>query len=316
MSNVVVFGSNGLLGSEVVRTRPSCISSLLVPTRLIADLTDDPKDWKWESSSNSDLWINCAARVGGVKANTDFMGEFYLDNIKIGSNVLEAARVKGVKKVVSVLSTCIYPDAEYAHYPLTEDQLHNGPPHKSNFGYAYAKRMIDVQTRAYRQQYGCDFIAVIPNNLYGHQDNYDLNSGHVIPALIRKFFEASLTGSDVTVWGTGKPLREFTFARDAAQAIWWCAQNYNGELPINIGNSEEISIKDLCHTIAKLMEFKGNIKFDVSKPDGQYRKPSSNEKLQKLGFNIEYTKLEAGLQETIEHFVKNYPKIRGIKNLS
>lgn len=314
MNNTTVFGSRGLLGSEVVRTRPSRVSSLLTPGRDSVDLTRDPSTWRPESVSGRDLWINCAARVGGVAANTDFVGDFYLENTRIGTNVLEAARVGGVKKVVSVLSTCIYPDAPNVQYPLTEDQLHAGPPHPSNFGYAYAKRMLDVQSRAYRQQHGCDFVTVVPNNLYGPNDNYDLNSGHVIPSLIRKFYEASLAGTDVTVWGTGRPLREFTFSRDAARIIWWVAGNYSGEGPVNIGNTEEVSIGDLAGTIGRVMGFKGNIRFDKSKPDGQFRKPSSNGKLKSLGCEVTYTPLESGLSETVDHFVLNYSRLRGVQS--
>lgn len=314
MNNTVVFGSSGLLGSEVVRTRPAGVSSLLTPNRSRVDLTGDPKTWAPESISGRDLWINCAARVGGVAANTEFVGDFYLENTRMGTNVLETAREMGVRKVVSVLSTCIYPDAPNVQYPLTEDQLHSGPPHPSNFGYAYAKRMLDVQSRAYRQQHGCDFITVVPNNLYGPQDNYDTNGGHVIPSLIRKFYEATLNGSDVTVWGTGRPLREFTFARDAARTLWWVAGNYSGEDPVNIGNTEEISIGDLAGTIGRVMGFKGRIRFDKSKPDGQFRKPSSNGKLRALGYEPRYTPLEAGLVETVDHFLLNYPRVRGVQS--
>ena len=160
-------------------------------------------------------------------------------------NVLRMA-FKNQSKLVSVLSTCIYPDATYVKYPLTEDQLHMGPPHQSNFGYAYAKRMLEVQSRAYRQQHGCNFISVIPNNLYGINDNYNLDSGHVIPALIRKFHEAKIFGYDhVDIWGSGTPLREFTFAHDAAKIILWLAENYDGAEPVNIGNPEQISIEKL-----------------------------------------------------------------------
>lgn len=260
----------------------------------------------------NDLWILAAAKVGGVKGNTDFVGEFYRDNINIANNVLEAARSNNVKKLVSILSTCIYPDAQYVNYPITEDQLHNGPPHPSNYGYAYAKRMLDVGSRAYRQQWGCNFITVVPNNLYGPHDNYDVNNGHVIPALIRKFYESYLGGTDVVVWGSGKPLREFTFSEDAAKIIWWCAENYNESDPINIGNTEEVSIGDVAREIGKIMGFKGQIKFDTSKPEGQFRKPTSNKKLRELGCDIKYTTLTAGLESSIESFVKNYPNVRGI----
>lgn len=283
-------------------------SQLLEHTRAMGDLTTRLSDMK----DYNDLWILAAAKVGGVKGNTDFVGEFYRDNINIANNTLEAARSNNVKKLVSILSTCIYPDAQYVNYPITEDQLHNGPPHPSNYGYAYAKRMLDVGSRAYRQQWGCNFITVVPNNLYGPHDNYDVNNGHVIPALIRKFYESYLGGTDVVVWGSGKPLREFTFSEDAAKIIWWCAENYNEPDPINIGNTEEITIGDVAREIGRIMGFKGQIKFDTSKPEGQFRKPTSNKKLRELGCNIKYTTLTAGLESSIESFVKNYPNVRGI----
>ena len=228
-------------------------------------------------------------------------------------NVLDACRERGLK-LVSVLSTCIYPDASYVNYPLTEDQLHKGPPHQSNFGYAYAKRMLEVQTRAYRQQFGCNFISVIPNNLYGPDDNYDLDSGHVVPALIRKFHEAIINNKkEVVIWGTGKPLREFTYSKDAAKIILWLAENYNGENPINIGNPEQISIESLALAISGEMRYKGTIKFDNTKPDGQHKKPSSNQMLRSIGWKGEYTPLREGLAETIKLFKERYPNVRGVK---
>jgi GDP-L-fucose synthase len=304
-----LFGSSGLLGREVLHVRPVNFE-VFCPTSSMIDLES-----LIPSSNCNDVWFNCAAKVGGVQANIEQVSDFYNVNSRINNNVFEGAHLKNVKKLVSVMSTCIYPDSNYVKYPLTEDQLHNGPPHLSNFGYAYAKRMMDIQSRAYRQQYGCNYVTVIPNNLYGLRDNYDVNNGHVIPSLIRKFYEAKQSGGDVTIWGSGKPLREFTFARDAAKIMWWIAENYDGSTPVNIGCTDEISIGDLATLIGKLIGFKGKIKFDSKKPDGQLRKPSSNEKLKKLGCDIEYTKLNVGLEETIEYFCKNYPKLRGVEKV-
>ena len=304
----IVTGGSGLLGSEMLRQSPDSLGF-------------SSKDFDLRESNHSiltleegrfDTVIHCAAMVGGVKANTDYVADFFDNNVRMNMNVLDACREQGLK-LVSVLSTCIYPDAPYVKYPLTEDQLHNGPPHPSNFGYAYAKRMLEVQSCAYRQQYGCNFISVIPNNLYGANDNYDLNSGHVIPALIRKFYEAKLYGYDhVDVWGTGAPLREFTFARDAAKIILWLAENYNGEKPVNIGNPEQVSIKKLAQMIAEEIGFEGGGTFDTTKPDGQYKKPSSNAFLRSLGCDVEYTSLRDGLKETINSFKNRYPKVRGV----
>lgn len=300
-----IFGPKGLLGTALVKTASNSVHEF---TRQEGDLT-----CKIPSSHHNDLWILAAAKVGGVKGNTDFVGDFYRDNIDIANNVLEGARQNNVKKLVSILSTCIYPDAQYVNYPITEDQLHNGPPHPSNYGYAYAKRMLDVGSRAYRQQWGCNFITVVPNNLYGPHDNYDLNNGHVIPSLIRKFYEAHLAATDVTIWGSGKPLREFTFSEDAARVIWWCAENYNEPDPVNIGNTEEVSIGDVAREIGRIIGFKGQIKFDTSKPEGQFRKPTSNKKLRDLECDIKYTSLSSGLESSIDFFMKNYPKVRGIE---
>jgi len=300
-----IFGSKGLLGSALVETG-SC--QILEHARSTGDLTTNV----YTPGTHNDLWILAAARVGGIRGNTGYIGEFYRDNINIANNVLESARQSNVKKLVSILSTCIYPDAQYVNYPITEDQLHNGPPHPSNYGYAYAKRMLDVGSRAYRQQWGCNFITVVPNNLYGPHDNYDLNNGHVIPSLIRKFYEAHLASTDVTIWGSGNPLREFTFSEDAARVIWWCAENYNEPEPINIGNTEEVSIGDVAREIGRIIGFKGQIKFDTSKPEGQFRKPTSNKKLRDLGCEVKYTPLTKGLESSIDFFVKNYPRVRGV----
>lgn len=307
--SVLITGATGLLGSEIIHKRPDSVGL----TSKDCDLTESNRAILTLEEGRIKTVIHCAARVGGVKANTDYVADFFDDNVRMNMNVLEACKEKRLK-LVSVLSTCIYPDAAFVKYPLTEDQLHMGPPHHSNFGYAYAKRMIEVQSRAYRQQFGCNFISVIPNNLYGPNDNYDLNSGHVIPALIRKFHEAMIAGKkEVVVWGTGRPIREFTFARDAAKIILWLAENYDGDEPVNIGNPDWVSIEHLAMMIGEEIGYEGYVKFDSSKPDGQYEKPSSNQKLRSLGWNGEYTPLREGLKETINSFISRYPEVRGIK---
>jgi len=302
----IVTGAAGLLGSEIVSLDDSVIGLTSKDCNLVESASG------LQLFTQADTVIHCAAKVGGVKANTDYVADFFDDNVKMNMNVMRACRESGFK-LVSILSTCIYPDAKYVNYPLTEDQLHLGPPHDSNFGYAYAKRMLDVQTRAYRKQHGCNFITVIPNSLYGNNDNFDLSSGHVIPALIRKFHEAKLHGHDhVEIWGSGRPLREFTFARDAAKIILWLAENYDNPEPINIGNPEQTSIRELAQMIAEEIGYEGGVKFDNTKPDGQYEKPSSNEKLQRLGWSESYTPLRIGLAESIKLFKERYPNVRGI----
>ena len=275
------------------------------------DLRERNETFELFKNTNPDSVIHLAARVGGVKGNIDYVADFYSENIQINTNVLDASRVFGVKKVISLLSTCVYPDN--ATYPLTEDQIHNGPPHSSNFGYAYAKRMLDVQSRAYRQQYGCNFVTAIPNNLYGKWDNFDIENGHVIPSIVKKIYEANLTNSDVTLWGDGTPLREFTYSDDLAKILIFILENYNEAYPINIGNTKEVSIKYIAEKIAKILDFKGKIIWDTSKPKGQQRKPSKNDVLLGLGWDKnKYKNLDLGLKETCDWFVSNYPNIRGI----
>lgn len=253
---------------------------------------------------NPEYIIHTAAKVGGLGANINYKGEFFFDNIMINTNVIEAARQIGVKKVVSFLSTCVFPDNSI--YPLTEDQIHAGEPHNSNYPYAYAKRMLDIQARAYREQYGMNIANVIPTNIYGPNDNFNLEKGHVIPSLINKCYLAKKNNTDFIIWGSGKPLREFIFTKDIAILTTWALENYNEEEPIIFSTSEEISIKDIALLIAKYMKFDGNIIFDKTKSDGQYRKPSSNKKLMSYLPNFKFTSIEDGLKETIEWFNNNY----------
>jgi len=252
--------------------------------------------------------IHTAGKIGGLLGNMNHKGQFFYENITINTNVLEAARVAKVEKVLSFLSTCIFPDN--IKYPLTEDQIHNGEPHNSNYPYAYAKRMLDVQSRAYREQYGCNYVCVIPTNIYGPNDNFNLESGHVLPSLIHKCYLAKQNNEDFVIWGSGKPLREFIYSKDIAQLSLWALENYDEDEPIIFSTSEEISIGDVAQIIAKHMNFKGNIVFDKSKPDGQFRKPSSNKKLMKYIPKYKFTTLEDGIQETIEWFCENYPNVR------
>jgi GDP-L-fucose synthase len=242
----LVTGGTGMVGHAM----NSLFPDFSYPSSKSWDLTSPIWAEKMMIHEWPDRVIHLAAKVGGVQGNTKCIGDFYYENMMINSNVVEACKLVKVKKLVSLLSTCVYPDAPYVKYPLTEDQLHMGPPHSSNYGYAYAKRMLDVQSRAYRQQYGCNFITAIPNNLYGEYDNFDLENGHVIPALIRKIWEAKIRNLPrVEVWGDGSPLREFTYSGDVAKILVWLMDHYDGEEPVNIGSTTEISIKELVEKI-------------------------------------------------------------------
>mgnify|MGYP005812478155 CR=1 FL=1 len=297
--NTLVTGGGGLVGST--------IKSNFKPSSKQLNLMD--KDWiiRYITENKIDSIIHCAAKVGGIKANSEQLGDFYYENIIMNNNLLEAAHVTGVNKVVSFMSTCIFP-ADATH-PLTPDQIHNGEPHSSNYAYAYAKRMLEVQSRAYRDQYGCNFVTMIPCNIYGPNDNFNLEYGHVIPSLIHKCYLAKRDNTDFRVWGTGKPYREFVYAEDVGHVAQWGLENYNSSEPLIISPDEEINIAILVQEIAWRMGFEGNIIFDQER-DGQFKKPSDNSKLKSLLPDFEFTPIEEGLQKSIDWFVGNYEGAR------
>jgi GDP-L-fucose synthase len=226
--------------------------------------------------------------------------------------VLHTAKEYKVDKLISLLSTCIYPDV--VSYPLKEEDIHLGDPHLSNFAYAYAKRMLDVQSRAYRKQHGCDFITVVLNNLFGENDNFDYENSHVIPAMIRKIYEAKQNNGNVVLWGNGEPLREFTYSGDLAEILLFLFKNYEGSRPINIGCTNEYSIKQAAEYICSILDYDvKNIVWDTDKPMGQYRKPSDKSKLLSLGWKKHsHTDFKFALEKTCNWFIKNYPNVRGI----
>jgi len=307
---VLVTGGTGMVGSGFLEHHNDIQDELCLVGTSDADLRDISAVDSLIKKVRPDAIIHLAARVGGVKGNTDFVADFFEDNIAINTNLLQSAKFHKIEKVVSLLSTCIYPDK--VKYPLTEDQIHNGPPHPSNYGYAYAKRMLDVHSRALRQQYGCNFICAVPNNLYGPHDNFDLENGHVIPALIRKVWEAKMTGTPPTFWSDGSALREFTYAPDISKILLHLLHEYNEQDPINIGITEERSIASVVQLVCENLEYTGNVLWDKTKPAGQFRKPSSNDKLLSTGWSkSDYTAFDNGLKKTCDWFTKNYPNVRG-----
>ena len=311
---ILVTGGTGMVGSSFKKINTS--HEIILIGSKECNLIDRKSTFKLINKIKPDSIIHLAARVGGIKGNTNYIADFYSENIRINTNILDAAHEYNIKKVVSLLSTCIYPDT--ATFPLTEDQIHDGIPHKSNFGYAYAKRMLDVHSRTLRQQHGCNFITAVPNNLYGINDNFDLENGHVIPALIRKIYEAktqenNFINTEVNIWGDGSPLREFTFASDMANILIYVLENYEGAHPINVGNTNEYSIKEVTTLISKELNYNGSIFWDTTKPMGQLRKPSSNKRFINLGWNpSQYTSLEEGIKTTCNWVKENYPYIRGV----
>lgn len=312
-TRLMITGANGMIGFALRSLLPNT-PNILCPPREALDLRNENKVYEYIRFFKPEYIIHLAAKVGGVKANSDYLADFYTDNIRINTNILQAAHDNGVKKVLSLLSTCIYPDD--ATYPLTEDQIHNGPPHSSNYAYAYAKRMLDIQSKAYRDQFGDNFITVVPNNLYGENDYFDLENSHVIPAMIRKIYEANLQGECPELWGDGTSLREFTYAKDLAEILLFVLEKYNDREPLNIGNTDEYSIKFIAKYIIDVFGFDHKIKWDISKPIGQLRKPSSNKKFTELlkneGQRFAYTDIMSALQDVCEWFLKTYPNLRGI----
>lgn len=307
---ILVTGGSGLLGNAF----KSLIPNAMYPTSYELDLSSTTRVQDFINKYRPETIIHLAAKVGGVKANIDYMFDFYQANSEINNNIFYSSVLFKVPKVVTCLSTCVYPDKEHVVYPLTEEQLHFGPPHESNFAYSYVKRMVDVQTRAIRKQHNLKYISVIPNNLYGEHDNFHLEDSHVIPALMRKIWEAKINNKPhFEVWGDGKVYREFTYAKDIAKAILFCLENYNDDCPINIGNTDEYCLRDVVEIIKKEFDYRGEVKYNLNKPKGQTRKPSSNQKLLDLGWKKEnYIPLKEGLKKTCEWFKINYPDVRGM----
>lgn len=306
---ILVTGGNGMVGSAFSRIEAN---HTIVPIgRQEADLINRTEVLSVIDKVEPDAVIHLAAKVGGVKGNTEFVADFYVENTLMNVNVLDCCHEAGVPKVLSLLSTCIYPDD--VEYPLTEEQIHHGPPHISNFGYAYAKRMLDIHSRALRQQYGRNYICAVPNNLYGPHDNFDLENSHVIPAIIRKIWEAKINDNAPVFWGDGSPLREFTFSDDIAKCLIFLLENYEDPDPVNVGNIGEVSIKQIVEKVCDILDYNGDITWDPAKPAGQFRKPSDNSRFIDLGWsNDMYTDFDTGLKITIDWFKKNYPNVRGV----
>ena len=226
---------------------------------------------------------------------------------------MECCKDFKVKKLVSCLSTCIFPDK--TTYPIDESMIHSGPPHDSNCGYAYAKRMIDVLNRCYKDEYDCNFTSIIPTNIYGPYDNYSIQDGHVIPGLIHKTYLAKKNNTDLTIWGSGKPLRQFIYSHDLARLTIWVMRSYDSCEPIilSVGEDDEVSIGDVAKYVAEAMEFKGNIVFDTTKSDGQFKKTASNAKLRKLFPEFQFTSIKQSLLESCKWFEENYEIARNTK---
>ncbi|MBI3764704.1 MAG: GDP-L-fucose synthase [Chloroflexi bacterium] len=299
---ILVTGGAGFLGGYIVEElHRAGASEIFAPRKADYDLRKMSAVERLLRDSTPHAIIHAAAVVGGIGINREKPGEFFYDNLMMGAQLMEAARLAGVQKFVALGTVCAYP--KFTPVPFREDDLWNGYPEETNAPYGLAKKMLLVQAQAYRQQYGFNAIYLLPVNLYGPKDNFDPRSSHVIPALIRKCIEAREIGADhVEVWGTGKASREFLFVRDAARGIALAAEKYDGPEPVNLGSGKEITIRDLVTLIARLTEFKGKLRWDVSKPDGQPRRALDTERAaQWFGFRAE-TDFETGLRETIDWY--------------
>lgn len=315
---ILVTGANGFLGTHVMSllkqkglctdkdtTAPNLFTSGRSADRDLTNLSEVKEIY---SQIRPDIVIHLAAVVGGIAANKDNPGKYFYDNMQMALNMVEAAREYEIEKFVGIGTICAYP--KHTPVPFKESELWNGYPEETNAPYGLAKKMMLVMSQAYRQQYGCNMIYLLPVNLYGPGDNFNLHSSHVIPAIIRKCVDAvDNDNSSITCWGTGKATREFLYAPDAADAILQATIHYDDPEPINIGSGMEISIKDLTNLIADLCGFKGKIKWDTSKPDGQPRRCLDTKQAKKqFGWSAK-TKFEKGLQETIQWYKDNKDNI-------
>ncbi|MEI7528808.1 MAG: GDP-L-fucose synthase [Elusimicrobiota bacterium] len=302
---ITVTGGAGFLGSRVVeKLRAAGAKEVFVPRSRDYDLTDMAAVKRLYADARPQVVIHLAAVVGGIGANRANPGKFFYDNLIMGAQLMEAARTSGVEKFTAVGTICAYP--KFTPVPFKEDDLWNGYPEETNAPYGLAKKMLLVQAQAYRAQYGLNAIYLLPVNLYGPGDNFDPESSHVIPALIKRFLAAAEAGeTEVTVWGTGRATREFLYVEDCAQAVCLATARYDKPAPVNIGAGFEICIKDLAGLIARMTGFTGKISWDSAKPDGQPRRMLDTARAQaEFAFRAK-TNFEEGLKKTIEWYKSN-----------
>jgi len=303
-SRIYVAGHRGLVGSAIVRRLEQAgYTDIVTRTRTELDLSDQYAVEGFFDTEDVEYVFLAAAKVGGILANSTYPADFIRENLQIQTNVIDSAYRSGVKKLEFLGSSCIYP--KMSPQPIKEEYLLTGPLEPTNEAYAIAKIAGIVMTNSYRRQYGFNGISLMPTNLYGPGDNYDLRSSHVLPALIRKFHEAKVRGEgEVVVWGTGAPLREFLHVDDLADAALFLMENYDEEQIINVGVGEDISIGDLARLVAEVVGFDGEIVFDTSKPDGTPRKLLDVSRLLDMGWRPKFD-LRSGIEDAYRWFVEN-----------
>ena len=303
-AKIYVAGHRGLVGSAIVRKlKQDGFTNLLTATSKELDLREQAATRDFFAQERPDYVFLAAARVGGILANNTYPADFIYQNLMIEANVIESARLSGVKKLLCLGSTCIYP--KMAQQPLKEEYLLTGPLEPTNEWYAVAKIAGIKMCQAYQRQYGSKFISAMPTNLYGPEDNFDLESSHVMPALIRKFHEAkAVNAPTVTVWGSGKPLREFLHVDDCAEACLFLMEHYEGEGIVNIGVGEDISIAGLARLVGEAVGYQGEIVYDAGKPDGTPRKLVDTSRINALGWRASIP-LQDGIKSTYQWFLDN-----------
>lgn len=321
---ILVTGARGLVGMAVQER----VAATTTTTSELNAKNKDARRWLFASSKDADLRdfeatnalfdrikpthvLHLAAHVGGLFANMKHQVEFWRDNISMQDNIFRCCKEHGVKRLVSCLSTCIFPDG--AALPMDESIIMQGPPHFSNRGYAYAKRMVLMLGDLYNEQYGTNFATVVPCNVYGKHDNFSIDDGHVLPGLMHKCYLAKQQNQPFVIWGSGKPLRQFVYSKDLAELMIWYLLESNKTEPVILATDpkDEVSIADAARLVAEAMEFKGAIVFDTTKADGQFQKTCSNARLRSLkGDTYEFTPIADAIKETTRWFVENYETCR------
>jgi GDP-L-fucose synthase len=307
---VWVAGHRGLVGGAIVRRLADEPCEVLTAGRERADLRRQAEVEDWLAEARPHAVVLAAAKVGGILANDRYPADFLQDNLLMETNVIAAAQKLGVEKLVFLGSSCIYP--KHAQQPLTEDALLTGPLEPTNEWYAVAKIAGIKLCQAHRRQHGCDFVSAMPTNLFGPHDNFHPEHSHVIPALLRRFHEAKVNGDrQVTVWGTGTPMREFLYVDDCADAVVHLLKHYSGERHLNVGTGTDVTIRELAETVKRVVGFDGELVWDTDKPDGTPRKVMDVSRLHALGWRAR-TDLETGLARTYDWYLRNIDQARAV----
>jgi GDP-L-fucose synthase len=314
MKTLLVTGGSGLVGSaiqNIITPADRGIYNIIFIKSSDYDLTDTLQVKNLFEKYNPQLVIHLAAYVGGLYKNMNHKVEMLEKNILMNFNIVRACHEFNVEKLIACLSTCIFPDK--TTYPINEDMLHNGPPHHSNDAYAYAKRLLEIQCNTYRENYGDNFVCIIPTNIYGPSDNFSLEDGHVIPSLIHKCYIAKKEKKQFIVRGSGTPLRQFIYSEDLAKLILWTLENIDDRsIILSVSEKDEVTIGHVAKLIAKEFDYQENMYFDTSFSDGQYKKTADNSKLMnRLGDStFEFTNMEAGIRNSVQWFIENYDNAR------